>query len=368
MQVCFCVVDMDYQNGILKVVRNIANKLAMDEKFEITVLSYMELKGKEKCRFSENIEIKTLGIPSKKKNKWRYFCMIPKLKKFFKDNSYDCCIVSGMEYGISFFLAGIQRKVPIIAWEHLNFFKGSIFRLEWLGKRIALKFFAGILTITKRDQALYLQRNGKAKVFQIYNLVQWEEIQVPYNIKSKKIVSCGFLTEVKGFDMLVQVAKQCLPKHPDWSWDIYGEGVEKENLQNLIKESQLDKQIFLKGYCDRMNEQYSQYSFFVLTSRLEGMGMVMIEAQKAGLPVVAFDVLCGPSDIIKDGVNGNLIPPFNIQIMADRIEDLMIHEDKRMLYSQQSKICHEELDSKIIIFRWKQMLKSIVEGNINKDE
>ena len=104
MQVCFCVVDMDYQNGILKVVRNIANKLAMDEKFEITVLSYMELKGKEKCRFSENIEIKTLGIPLKKKNKWRYFCIIPKLKKFFKDNSYDCCIVSGMEYGISFFL------------------------------------------------------------------------------------------------------------------------------------------------------------------------------------------------------------------------------------------------------------------------
>ena len=57
MQVCFCVVDMDYQNGILKVVRNIANKLAMDEKFEITVLSYMELKGKDKCPFSDNIEM-----------------------------------------------------------------------------------------------------------------------------------------------------------------------------------------------------------------------------------------------------------------------------------------------------------------------
>ena len=191
---------------------------------------------------------------------------------------------------------------------------------------------------------------------------------MPYNLKSTKIVSCGFLTEVKGFDMLIQVAKQCLPQHPDWSWDIYGEGIEKENLQNLIKELQLDNQVFLKGYCDRMNEQYGQYSFFVLTSRMEGMGMVMIEAQNAGLPVVAFDVLCGPSDIIVDGVNGNLIPPFDIQTMADKIEYLMTHEDKRESYSRQSRRCHEEMDSKVIVFRWKQMLKSISEGNKNKYE
>ena len=94
----------------------------------------------------------------------------------------------------------------------------------------------------------------------------------------------------------------------------------------------------------------------------------MIEAQNAGLPVVAFDVLCGPSDIIVDGVNGNLIPPFDIQTMADKIEYLMTHEDKRESYSRQSRRCHEEMDSQVIVFRWKQMLKSISEGNKTKYE
>lgn len=362
MNICFGLVDMDPVNGILKVVKNIANKLTQDSNYSVSVLSYIDSEGWEECNFDEKIKIYTLGIPVDKKNAFRYFRMIPKLNHFFKENKVDCFIVSGMEYMSSVFLSGAMLKTKIIAWEHSNFFKGPFLRLEWFGKRVALRYFDAILTITKRDFQEYQNHHPKCALYQIYNLLEWKEREAQYNLQSRKIVSCGFLMPVKGFDMLIDAAALFLKKYPEWIWDIYSRGPEKENLQKQIESYGLQNQIFLKGYCNNLNQKYREYSFFVLTSRKEGMGMVIAEAQKAGLPVVSFDIPCGPSDLIEDQVNGELVPPFDLKNLAERIENLMTDPNKRIFYSDNSTIKHNELDAAFVEKKWKQMLSSVVKG------
>ena len=110
----------------------------------------------------------------------------------------------------------------------------------------------------------------------------------------------------------------------------------------MIKKKGLQNNVFLKGYESKINRLYKEYALFVLTSRNEGMGMVLVEALKAGLPVISFDIKCGPSDVIVDGVNGYLIEPFNIEKMSEKINMLIKNVVKREEFSANAESTLEE--------------------------
>ena len=147
-----------------------------------------------------------------------------------------------------------------------------------------------------------------------------------------------------------------LRAHPDWTWDIYGEGEDRTRIEQWIEERKLNGKLNLKGYVSNVNELYSDYGMFVLTSRAEGMGMVLIEAQLAHLPVVSFDCLCGPSDVVVDGVNGELIPCFETDKMVDAMNNLMEDTELRIKYSKHSQDRHKELKRTVIIEKWMNLI------------
>ena len=246
-------------------------------------------------------------------------------------------------------------------WEHLNFYAGPILRLEWIGKRLALKHFKGILCITKKDQGQYLayktKHGGSSEVYQIYNLTQYKESQKAYNVDSKKIISCGYMGPLKGYDYLVAIADIVIKKNEDWKWDIYGDGTERANIEKWITERGLEGKLNIKGFNPNVNELYSDYGLFVLTSRAEGMGMVLIEAQLSHLPIVSFDCPCGPSDVIEDKGNGRLIEPFDTIKMAEAINDLIEDKNKRIQYSIHTLDKHKELSKEVIMSKWDKLIR-----------
>lgn len=93
--------------------------------------------------------------------------------------------------------------------------------------------------------------------------------------------------------------------------------------------------------------------------------MVLVEALKAGLPVISFDIKCGPSDVIVDGVNGYLIEPFNIEKMSEKINMLIKNVVKREEFSANAESTLEEFDTEIIIKKWINMLEEINDGSKN---
>ena len=92
------------------------------------------------------------------------------------------------------------------------------------------------------------------------------------------------------------------------------------------------------------------------------MGMVIVEALRAGLPVVSFDILCGPSDVIKDGENGFLIKPFNLNDMSDKINCLIENLQLRKRFSLHSEKYLKDFSKDIILEKWIMLL------NENKEE
>lgn len=151
----------------------------------------------------------------------------------------------------------------------------------------------------------------------------WQKNSAPL-----KFMSAGFLEDRKGFDQLilsVNLVKSKLPAGVEFH--IYGDGSERENLDKLIKDHDLESVIFLKGIRDGLDRVYRQYDVFILPSRLEGFPLVMIDSLACGLPCIAFDCPTGPGQIIKSGVNGCLIENGNIYDLAGAIIDMVNKED-----------------------------------------
>jgi glycosyltransferase involved in cell wall biosynthesis len=109
------------------------------------------------------------------------------------------------------------------------------------------------------------------------------------------VVAAGRLVPQKGFDLLVPAFAPVARRHPDWRLRIFGSArpYRFHALRRLIFEHELYNEVLLMGRTERLGEEMARASLFVLSSRFEGLPMVIIEAMSKGLPVVAFDCPTG---------------------------------------------------------------------------
>lgn len=138
-----------------------------------------------------------------------------------------------------------------------------------------------------------------------------------------EIVALGRLSYQKGFDLLIK-SMALVSRKNKWNLTIYGDGPEYSNLSTLITELGLDKSIQLKGFISNPFEKLASSDIFIMPSRHEGFGNVLVEALACGLPVIASDCLYGPREILEDGKHGTLVQPENIDMLAAAISDFMI--------------------------------------------
>ncbi|WP_449063089.1 glycosyltransferase family 4 protein [Planomonospora algeriensis] len=146
---------------------------------------------------------------------------------------------------------------------------------------------------------------------------------------NRLVVAAGRLTAQKGFDLLIRAFAQVAERHPDWRLRIYGSGAKKAELCGLVSDLGLGGTVKLMGRSDHLPDQLAEASMYVLSSRFEGLPMVMIEAMGHGLPVVAFDCPTGPGEVLTDGIDGLLVPPGDVGALAAGIGRLIADEELR---------------------------------------
>lgn len=152
---------------------------------------------------------------------------------------------------------------------------------------------------------------------------------------SKMVLSIGRFVEQKGFDSLLRIWAKVSSEFSDWSLHIYGEGPLKDALLQQIDSLNI-KNINLHSFATDIESIYSRATIFSLSSKFEGLPMVLIEAQSSGIPSVAYDCPCGPSEIIIDGKSGFVIPLNDESLFAKKLSQMMASTELQETMSSQS--------------------------------
>lgn len=176
---------------------------------------------------------------------------------------------------------------------------------------------------------------------------------------SNKIISVGRLNEQKGFERLIEAWADIAQKHSDWEINIYGYGEEKLKLESLINEMNVKDSFHIYPPTMNIVDKYCESSIYVMSSRYEGFGMVLVEAMDCGLPCISFDCPYGPSDIIQEGENGFLVKNGDINTLSESIEHLIINSELRIKMGKNAKISVMKFNPENIMTLWVNLFKSL---------
>lgn len=259
-----------------------------------------------------------------------------------------------------------SKKLKVVSWEMFNLENDLGISWSTQLRQFALRWSDYYVCLTHRDVLAFKEKFSiKKPITYIYNPYEQPSLNSEYNIHSKKIVTAGHFFYTKGYDLAAEVARIVLHKHKDWKWFFYGDGVELEKIKLLIKEYQLEEQVVFAGRTKDISEIYNDSSIYVMTSRLEGFGLVLLEAKSYNLPTIAFDCPSGPNEIIDNNLSGFLIPAFDIQSMADKIESLINDPCKRLEFAHNSQNNLYKFTKDIFLSKWNAIINELKEDDLH---
>ncbi len=176
------------------------------------------------------------------------------------------------------------------------------------------------------------------------------------------MVSAGRLTGRKGFDRLLPVWAKVVAERPAWRLEIYGGGEHEGQLRAQVARLGLQGSARIMGRTDALFARMACASVYVMTSRREGLPMVLLEAMGLGLPVVAYDCPTGPRDIITDGVDGYVVPDGDEAALAARLGALMDDAETRRLLGEAARATAAEYEVGRLAERWEALFNELAAG------
>lgn len=252
-----------------------------------------------------------------------------------------------------------KRGVVRVAQEHMNL---STHRPDV--RRAVLRHygaFDAIAVLTNTDRDEYRQALPGVRIERIPNAVH--SVDQPHSDQTGKIiVAAGRLYAQKGFDLLLPAFAEVVKHYPDWQLRIFGTGPKKDRLRRQIERLRLYNNAFLMGRTDRLDEELTKASLFVLSSRFEGLPMVMIEAMTHALPVVSFDCPTGPADVITDGRDGLLIPPGDVEALGAALVRLVGDRETRIRMGAEAAKTVQEYAPEAVMPRWEALFSELLQA------
>ena len=358
--------SLEVSGGAERIFINLANDLASI--YDVYIVNRYQ----NQPAYEVSPQVKEIYYLNEKKRRVRYSLLgdVIRLRKFLQEKKIDVAISSGRTCVSLLSLACVGTRIKTVMSE-----QGCVHGLDIGLKRRGLldkvllewclrHSFDRTVLLTKGEIPLYRKRYSRAtQVEAIYNSID-DKLLVDiscYDVKICKLMSVGRITYAKGYEYLVDVAQKVFARHPDWRWDIYGDGEAeyKEKIAALIRERGLEGRLTLCGNRRDIYDLYQNYGIYVMTSRYEGLPMVLLEAKVKKLPLVSFDINSGPSDIIEDGVSGYLVPPFDTDAMAERICELIEHPELRQKFSDHAWDNIDKFRKEAVVQKWVELIDGL---------
>ena len=356
-----CIVDYDFSvcGGVERVTAVLANALA--EHYEVYLLSIC-MGGDEKAFWLDERVKYTVILDKVDRLRYQRKKLKPQIGEFFVKNCIDIAILQGNYTGFLVSTTVKKGHTKLVFVDHgalMNQWSQKDIRLiRWL----AAKRCEATAVLTEQSAQAYRKKFHlkSPRVRCIYNWVEPELGKSKgYDAQSKRIISAGRFGPEKGFERLIEVFARVVKKHPDWQLDIFGDGERKEAVEALIKKNGLEENVQLPGMVNDLGKRYGDYAMYVLPSDREGMPLVLLEAKANLLPIVSFDIMTGPAEIINDGVDGILIQPYDIDKMAEAVCGLIEDKELRQSMSDHSQDNMEKFSKAAILKQWMKLIEEL---------
>ena len=347
LKIVYCTPALYMAGGVERVLTLKANYFAEHFGYDITIIL---TEGKDKPLFYPlSDKVKVINLDLNFEELWtcsfvkKIFVYLKK-QRLFKQKLNKVLMSLKPDITISLlrreinFLCDIKDGSKKIGELHINRANYRNFDAEGAGfaKRMFAKLWSGnlIAKFKRLDKLVVLTEKDREAWVELDNVVSIPDPQsfapkATSQLTEKRVVAIARYSHEKGIDLLLKTWSQVEKQNKDWRLDIFGDG-ERFPYEQQIDILAIDRQrCVLHPRTNDVEKEYCNSSIFVLSSRFEGFGMVIVEAMACGLPVVAFDCPWGPQSILCDGEDGLLATNGDTADLADKLSMLMTDESLR---------------------------------------
>ena len=357
--------------GIEKCVTTLANTLC--SRYEVEIAVCYKLYDKPAFDIDDRVKIKYLNESLKpNNNEFRQYLKDKKFIRAFNEgvkgvkglyrrkktmvnyimNCNSDVIISTRDV-FNYWLCGYGKKDTIkIGWEHNHFHENYKYAGNVSRSARGLDY---LVLVSSELQKFYAKelRNSNCMCIYIPNSIE----SLPRRkavLENHRFISVGRLSKEKGYIDLLKVYKRISKDYPDWKLDIVGDGLERGNIENFIRDNDLEGKVILHGFQGKeyIDKLLNQSSIYLMTSFTESFGIVLIEAMSHGVPCIAYDSAEGAREIINSGENGYLIKHRNIDAMVMKIEDLIKNKNERIRIGSQARASVKKFTSDVVAEEW----------------
>lgn len=337
------------KGGAERVISILANAYA-EKGWHVNIIMLLE----DRCDYTLHPNVELIAFANKNISRIKQVpSWIIKIRKHVRQNKPDKIVSFVARINIITLLACAGLKSDIIISERNDpksdgrseIIRFSTYLLYPLSKKIIFQ--------TKWAQSCF-PKNIREKSRIIYNPISIACIAKKNN--SKKIVTVGRLAEQKNHILLIDAFAKISEIHSEYTLHIFGEGNLRDLLRRKIHELNLQDRVVLEGNVSNIHERISDAEMFVLSSDYEGLSNALLEALMMGLPCISTDC-AGSNEVIKDGVNGLLVPVKNLNLLANAIERIIKDKDLANLLSMNAEKDSIKFNSENVIEQWGEVIE-----------
>jgi glycosyltransferase involved in cell wall biosynthesis len=247
--------------------------------------------------------------------------LVRRLVRALRSGRYDVAHAHLVHADWHLALAGLlARTVPLVTTKH----NPDPFRATFafrIAERATLSRYSAVIAISDALRAFVAETLGATALTVRYGLTAPEEPPAREGSTGARFLAVGRLEEQKGFDLALEAMALVVAQVPGAHLAIAGEGSKRLELTAAIERLGLSDAVQLLGRREDVSELMREADVFVHTARWEGFGLVLLEAMRAALPIVATRVGAIP-EVVDDGVTGTLVPPDDPRALAAALVEL----------------------------------------------